>query len=102
MSKQPNIFLLRPPSEISTFEDLTNIDNLSFVKQHSDEWHALQDSAMVTGSTLGKAIGLQTLKEQKEYYQVKFKNKKQRISDELKKILEYGTENEVHLSHFLC
>ena len=65
------------------------------MKQHSSEWHVLCNSAMVTGSTLGKAIGLQALKQQKEYYQVKFKNKKQVISPEFKKILDHGTENEV-------
>ena len=98
MSKQPNVFLLKPPSEVSSFADLNITDNSSYVKQHSSEWHVLCDSAMVTGSTLGKAISLQTLKQQKEYYQVKFKNKKQVISPELKKILDHGTENEVHVS----
>ena len=96
MSKQPNLFLLQPPSKIAAFEDLSKIENSSFVKQQLEEWHALRNSAMVTGSTLGKAIGLLTLKEQKEYYQHKFKNQKSKISDELKKILEYGTENEVY------
>ena len=83
---------------MSNFVDLNIRDNSSYVKQHSSEWHVLCDSAMVTGSTLGKAMGLQTLKQQKEYYQVKFKNKKQVISPELKKILDHGTENEVHVS----
>ena len=75
MSKQPNVFLLKSPSEVSSFADLNITDNSSYMKQHSSKWHVLHNSAMVTGSTLGKAIGLQTLKQQKEYYQVKFKNK---------------------------
>ena len=91
MSKQPNVFLLKPPSKVSNFADLNITDNLSYVKQHSAKWHVLCNSVMVTGSTLGKAISLQTLKEQKEYYQVKFKNKKQIISPELRKILDHGT-----------
>ena len=77
--------------------DLNITDNSSYVKQHSAEWHVQCNSAMVTGSTLGKVIGLQTLKEQKEYYQMKFKNKKQVISPELRKILDHGIENEVHI-----
>ena len=83
---------------MSSFADLNLTDNSSYVKQHSSEWHVLCDSAMVTESTLGKAISLQTLKQQKEYYQVKSKNKKQVISPELKKKLDHGTENEVHVS----
>ena len=85
MSKQPNVFLLKPSSEVSSFADLNITDNSSYMKQHSSEWHVLHDSAMVTGNTLGKGISLQTLKQQKEYYQVKFKNKKQVISPEFKK-----------------
>ena len=76
MSKQLNVFFLKPPSKVSSFADLNLTDNSSYVKQHSSKWHVLCNSTMVTGSTLGKAIGLQTLKQQKEYYQVKFKNKK--------------------------
>ena len=97
MSKQPNVFLLKLPSEVANFADLHSTDNSSYVKQHSPEWHVLRDSAMVTGSTLGKAISLQTLKQRKEYYQMKFKNKKQVISPELTKILDHGTENEVNI-----
>ena len=35
-----------------------------YIKQHTPEWHECHDSARVTGSTLRKAIGLDTLKEQ--------------------------------------
>ena len=86
-----------PPSEVSNFADLNITDNSSYVKQHSAEWHVLHDSAMVTGSTLGKVISLQTLKEQKEYHQMNFKNKKQVTSLELRKILDHGIENKVHI-----
>ena len=85
MSKQLNVFLLKPPSKVSNFADLNITDNSSYVKQHSSKWHVLHNSAMVTGSTLGKAISLQTLKQQKEYYQVKFKNKKTSHQSRVKK-----------------
>ena len=42
-------------------------------------------------------MGLDTLKEQKNYYEEKFKKKKVKKDEELEKILQYGLENEVLL-----
>ena len=77
--------------------DLEDEENSMYIKQHTPEWHECCNSAHVTGSTLRKAIGLDTLKEQKNYYEEKFKKKKVKKDEELDKKLQYGSENEVIL-----
>ena len=50
-------------------EDKINLDvHTHVVKQRTDKWFQLRKQAHVTGSSLYKAIGLDTLKHQKEHY----------------------------------
>ena len=103
LGNQWNSFVLCPPSNLYPELDLDDINNSCYVKQHMDKWEELRNEACVTGSTLGKAIGLDTLKAQKIYYQEKFKNKKATpITPELKKCLEYGSQNEVNVYFEYC
>ena len=97
LANNPFSFILHPPCELQDFMDLASEGNSMYIKQHTPEWHECCDSACVTGSTLRKAIGLDTLKEQKNYYEEKFKEKKVKKDEELEKILQYGLENEVIL-----
>ena len=103
LSNNPFTFLLHPPCELQDFMDLAAEENSMYIKHYTPEWHSCHNSVRVTGSTLRKAIGLDTLKEQKNYYEEKFKNKKVKKDEELEKKLPYGKENEVMLicvSHF--
>ena len=67
VANNPFTFLLHPPCELQDFMDLAAEENSMYIKQHTPEWHKCHDSTHVTGSTLRKAIGLDTLKEQKNY-----------------------------------
>ena len=39
-----------------------------YVKQRSEEWHKIRREALIIGSTIDKALGLDTLKAQKEHF----------------------------------
>ena len=100
LANNPLTFLLHPPCEIQDFLNLADKENSIYIKQHSPKWHDCHDRVHVTGSTLRRAVGLDTLKEQKNYYEEKFKKKKVKRDEELEKILQYGTENEVQFISF--
>ena len=54
-------------------------------------------TAKVTGSTLHKAVGLDTLKKQLEHYERIFKNQEETDMEEAtKERLRYGIENEIN------
>ena len=55
LSQQPNCLNLMPPEERNTTLD----SNPLFVKQRSKKWFAIQSKTKITGSTVGKAVGLQ-------------------------------------------
>ena len=99
LANNPSTFLLHPPCELKDFMDLALEENSIYTKKHTPEWHECHDSTCVTGSTLRKAISLDTLKEQKNYYEEKFKKKKVKKDEELEKIPQYELENEVLLLH---
>ena len=67
------------------------------VKQRSMKWFQLCKEANVTGSTLYRSIGLDTLKKQNEYYK-EFIQKKilLKISPEVQKRIDHVMENEVN------
>jgi hypothetical protein len=71
--------------------------NTRLVQQRSQAWFEARKEARVTGSTIYKAIGLDGLHNQKEYFDnvvcaVPDKEK----SDKTKEALKHGTENEVN------
>lgn len=43
-------------------------DNPRLIKQRSEKWHNIRSKAVITGSTIYKALGLESLKLQKEYF----------------------------------
>ena len=64
-------------------------------------WHEERQQAKVTGSTIFKAFGLNTLKEQQEHYNDKVKGvglngKEMTISSKTEEAMKYGTENELN------
>ena len=60
-------------------------------------WWALRERALVTGSTLMKAVGFDTLKAEKQHVNVYVKKRPVlEIPDDVKKYIKFGQENEVH------
>ena len=95
MSNQPNVFLLAPAN--FTNVDLCDISNSQFIKQGTTAWHNAQKCVRVTGSTLCKAIGLDTLSAQKVHHSVYIQKKDPpSVTPEVQKMMEYGSKNEVN------
>ena len=68
------------------------------MKQKSEKWFELRKEAKVTGSTLYKSIGLDTLKKQKEHYEEFIEKKQPRNSLlKFKKKLDHGIKHEVRI-----
>lgn len=68
-------------------------DDRRYIKQRSEQWHAIRNDARVTGST---AIGLGILGQQQEHYDIVIqKKKKPDTSLEIQKRMEFGTLNEI-------
>ena len=59
---QSNLFLLK---DVKT---QTKPIPTHFIKQRSEEWHSVRQTTRVTGSTIHNAIGLRSLKDQKEHF----------------------------------
>lgn len=77
--------------------DLNNESQFRFVKQRSQIWHSIRNTARVTGSTINDAICLGTLKRQREHFdEVVFKKPKPEPSAAVKEKMRYGTDNERH------
>ena len=56
-----------------------------------------REDSLVTGSTINKAIGLDGLKKQKEYFAERFGERSTpEISEDLQRKFDYGTENEIN------
>ena len=68
------------------------------VKQRSVKWHSIRDQAYVTGSTMHKALGLDTLKKQQEHFDfvVNHKMKKDELTQEEIENIQFGTNNEIN------
>ena len=92
MKSQTNYLHLRD-NEI----DILNDDQFRYVKQRSPTWHAIRQTAVVTGSTLNDALGLSSLKSQQEHFDhVIYKKPKSEPPAAVKERMSYGTENEKH------
>ena len=70
LSQAGNSFQLLPPEIVSQFTDLNDERNMQFVKQRSDKWFEIRKQYRITGSTLNAALGLDTLKKQKDHHYV--------------------------------
>ena len=95
--EQPNLKILMEPEEVSDFFEEN--DNTVYVKQRTEIWAKIREMCSVTGSTMHKALGLNTLQDQKLHYDIKFCGKEPPApTEEVKKMLNYGTENEVTIN----
>ena len=94
LSKQPNFICLRQLNE-DVLRSLDIKENCGVIKQRTTEWFELRSKANVTGSTLFNALGLSTLKEQREHVN-KCKGIEAEFTNQTKENLKYGTEMEKH------
>ena len=65
---QNNAHFLFDAERNRQFFDLDFPENFDLIKQHSPQWHALREKAKVTGSTMYKASGLESLVALKQHH----------------------------------
>ena len=93
INTQKSIVKLKEPSDIPDELKFPN-----YTKQRTAEWFELRKQAPVTASTLHKALILKTLKEQKQFIAIRRgEEEEEEHSEELKKLFEQGTVNEILL-----
>ena len=98
LHKQPDYFGLLPSEYLSKHINLWKPENHIYCTQYSKMWWSLRDTALVTGSTLMKAVGFDTLMAEKEHVNVYVKKRPTpEIPDDVKKYIKFGQENEVHV-----
>lgn len=89
-SQQANLFQLKDPDSLPS-----HATSPQYIKQRTEEWHALRNQATVTGNTMHNALGLRGLKAAQEFHDVRIsKSKPAEIPEELRKLFEHGTKNE--------
>ncbi|XP_053383231.1 uncharacterized protein LOC123562931 [Mercenaria mercenaria] len=82
---------------ISSTSEGTGYVEPRHIKQLSDKWHAIRNSAKVTGSSLNKALGLGSLKQQLEHFdKVFFKKEPKQVSSDVQLKMKYGSEQEIN------
>ena len=72
---QGNCATLIPPDKIIIGDD--EVLNPEFTKQGSDEWLENRKKGVITGSTANAALGLDTVKKQKEHFKYYITKSKQ-------------------------
>ena len=97
LHKQPNYFGLLPLEYVSKHTDLWKPENHIYWTQYSDMWWELRGTALVTGSTLMKAVAFDTLKAEKQHVNVYVKKRPApEFPEDVKKYIKFGQENKVH------
>ena len=66
LDNQLNSWMLLSPEVINDSEYLHRYPQ--FIKQRTPEWHSLRKQARLTGSTIHDAIGLRSLKNQRQHF----------------------------------
>ena len=95
LQEQNNAFHLYPPEKVGITFDLSLRKNSDIVKQRSNEWFQLRKHVKVTGSTLHRALGLESLSELKQHhYQFIKKRPKPPFPEDVQKRVDYGKGNE--------
>ena len=90
---------LQTQGNLVCLADSENSDDVppAHIKQRSERWFQIRKTSLVTGSTINKAIGLETLKKQREHLEIASgKMKSPEVSDDLQAMFDYGTVNEVN------
>lgn len=97
LSSQPNLSILRPPSQLQGFIDVENPDNSIFCKQGSAEWFSLRRLSPITGSSLWRGLGFDTLHNMKEHIKEHVQGKlPPPVSETAAKAMQHGHDYEPH------
>lgn len=100
LQHQENLRILKRPEDIQENSELLDT---SVIKQRTEKWFTDRKKMKVTGSTIYKAIGCDSLKRQKEHFdQVLSGVDPPEPSAEQAKAMKHGTESEVHEIATLC
>ena len=92
---QDNAHFLFPPEHLCAYFNLDLPENTDIIKQQLEKWFNVRKKAKVTGSTMYNALGLSSLGDLKQHhYQFLKKRSPPPFSDEVKKRMKYGQENE--------
>ena len=90
---QNNAHYLFDAERNSQFFDIDLPENFDLIKQCSPQWHTLRQKVKVTGSTMYKALGLESLVALKQHhYEFVKKRKPPDFSPEIKLRLQYCQE----------
>ena len=92
-----NNFQLLPPEIVKMVLDIDKEENYQYIKQRTTECFKIRKNTRVTGSTLNKALGLDTLLKQKERHYVFVRGRQEPpVSRELQKMFDHGTRNKIN------
>ena len=95
LDDQTNSHILLDPQLIrALYGDNIIDDNPELVKQRSKEWHELRKLSRITSSTMHNALGLCTLKLQKEHFD-SFISKSESMTSEVNAAMQHGIDHEV-------
>ena len=94
LGRQANYTCLRKLDD-ALLDQIDHKQNSQYIKQRTNAWHELRSGACVTGSTMHKALGLGTLKQQKEHV-LKGRGIQPVIGDQLQSHFDYGEAMEKH------
>ena len=95
LSQQANVFQLLSPEAMLESVDLSEEDCVQYIKQGSNLWHQQRKKARITGSTLYRALGLESLSSQKEHHAEFILGRKPLpFSPEVQQRLEHGLKHE--------
>ena len=96
LHKQANYFPLLPSEYVSNYIDLEDEANTQFCSQRSEIWHGLRSKARITGSSMFRALGFDTLKEEKEHCYVYCKVRPPKdFTPVVQRYIQFSCENEI-------
>ena len=67
-----------------------------YTKQRTERWHEIRNNSRVTGSTLFKALGFETLKQQQLHYDKVFRGISPQITEETQALFDHGEREEIN------
>ena len=96
-TEQSNMSILRETENIADLCDMDDPDNSIFCKQGSEEWHKLRKMAPITGSTLWRGLGFDTLEKMKNHIKEHvFGRVPAPFTEEATKAMQHGHDFEKH------
>lgn len=100
LDQQENYVCISAGLQAAPDKNEISLDKERYVlKQRSEKWFEVRESAKVTGSSAHKALGLDTLKKQQQFMKsgaVGFQQQQQHLSTDVQKAMQHGCDNEVN------